>query len=91
MMCILKNKGKAKLLNNNLATEASFEMERLWENGQLLFKRVAKKRVSSRQSSRKMVENIRIFLDQRTGVLQGTGDLRRECQPENKMPIKGLC
>lgn len=66
-------------------------VEGLWENEQLLFKRGAKKIVSSRQSSRKMIKNIWTFLDQRTGVLQGTGDVRRECQPENNIPIKGLC
>lgn len=69
------------MLNNSLAPGASFEIEGLWENEQLLFKREAKKIVSSRQSSRKMVKNVWTFLDQRTGVLQGTGDVRRECQP----------
>lgn len=40
-----------------------------------------------------MGENKWTFMDQRTGVLQGTGDLRRESQPGNNTPIKGegLC
>lgn len=40
-----------------------------------------------------MGENIWTFMHQRTGVLQGTGDLRRESQTGNNTPIKGegLC
>lgn len=48
MACILKSKGKGKLLNN-LAPEARFETEELWGNEQLPFKRAVKKIVSSRQ------------------------------------------
>ena len=90
----IKEKGKAKLLNY-LTPEASFEIEELWENEQLPFKRVVEKNsVTKAKSSRKKIDdNIWTFMDQRTGVLQGTGDLRRESQPGNNTPIKGegLC
>lgn len=38
----IKEKGKVKLLNY-LAPETSFEIEELWKNEQLPFKRVVKK------------------------------------------------